>query len=113
MNEECDLIVNDLAVAVGILSALCSEPFDTGRLHPAFLTLSAFQPRVTAPGQRCRPPLHYTQDSRRIQTDTMREPQVVLAVNGERVAVPGHCDLSTSLVDFIRTQTRFKVLSDF
>lgn len=39
----------------------------------------------------------------------MRAPQVVLAVNGERVAVPEHIDLSTNLADFIRSETRFKV----
>ena len=39
----------------------------------------------------------------------MRAPQVLLAVNGERVAVAEHIDLSTSLADFIRSETRFKV----
>jgi hypothetical protein len=39
----------------------------------------------------------------------MRAPQVVLAVNGERVAVSEHIDLGTSLADFIRSETRFKV----
>lgn len=39
----------------------------------------------------------------------MRAPQVVLAVNGDRVAVSEHIDLSTNLADFIRTETRFKV----
>lgn len=39
----------------------------------------------------------------------MRAPQVVLAVNGERVPVSEHIDLSTSLADFIRSETSFKV----
>ncbi len=39
----------------------------------------------------------------------MRSRPVVLAINGELVAVPPGCDLSQSLVEFIRTQTRFTV----
>ncbi len=35
---------------------------------------------------------------------------VVLAVNGEKVAVPQRVDLNTSLADFIRTETRYKVI---
>lgn len=37
-------------------------------------------------------------------------PQIVLAVNGERVVVPGGVSPNISLADFIRTQTRFKVI---
>ncbi len=39
----------------------------------------------------------------------MRSRPVVLAINGELVAVPPGGDLSQSLVEFIRTQTRFTV----
>ncbi len=36
--------------------------------------------------------------------------QILLAVNGERVSVPSDVSPNISLADFIRTQTRFKVL---
>ncbi len=37
----------------------------------------------------------------------------MLSVNGELVAVPPGADLSQSLVEFIRTQTRFTVSKSF
>ena len=43
----------------------------------------------------------------------MRGKPVVLSVNGERVAVPPGGDLSQSLVEFIRTHTRFTVSKSF
>lgn len=36
---------------------------------------------------------------------------VVLAVNGEQVAVPERVGLNTSLAEFIRNETRYKVRS--
>jgi hypothetical protein len=59
----------------------------------------------TEPAERCA--LHSR--GNRGPSGVMKGSQVVLAVNGERFAVPDHIDLSTNLADFIRTETRFKV----